>query len=197
MNPKRLYFLLIILQFSLFSELIAQGEKSVELNYSADQFETPGVSLRYQHSLKNHIKINKKGKEIEKMISLGIRYSWYHRKNHHSAHILSPYIRFERKSPNQIIVQSELGLGYFLRKQENPTYKVVNGELQTKQVILHRIYPYFGLGIGYNFNHITGLPVEAIFRPNVAFEIPNNTGSMIHMQMELGLRYIFQKHSEK
>jgi len=184
---KKIILPLILIGFTFY--LHAQGERSFELNHVSDQFKSAGLSLRYQQTIREHEKLKRNGKVIDKLISVGIRYSWYRRNDHHIAHILSPYVRFERKSPRNIIFQSEIGLGYFLRKQLNDTYTIVDGRLVNKQVTFHRFYPHLGLGLGYDFEQWTGLPIQLLFRPQIGYETPNNAGGLIHLVSEFGVRY--------
>lgn len=185
--------LLMLLFVGISLNALAQGEHSIEINHFSDHFRSPGLSLRYQKSIYHAKKIKTNGKSIDKMISLGIRYSWYKRNNHHNAHVLSPYIRFERKNPRQIILQTEVGLGYFNRKQLNHTFNIIDEKLEQKRVTLHRLYPQLYIGIGYDFESWIKVPVQLIFRPGIAYEMPNNASGLVHMYAEFGIRYCLRK----
>jgi len=171
---------------------MAQNRRAIEIHHVYDQFRSPGLSLRYQQAVSTQQKIKKKGKVATKMISIGFKYTWYRRNDHHTAHVLAPYIQFERKSRMNVIFQSEIGLGCFLRKQLNPTYTVIDNDLKSKNEVFHRFYPFLGIGIGYDFEKWTNVPIAFVFRPSIGYEVPNNTSGLIHLQSEVGIRYAFR-----
>ena len=170
----------------------AQNKHTLEVNYLADNLNTPGISLGYGYQFSSKEKKRKNGKLVYKSFELGMRYAWYQRKKHHTGHLFTPFIRYNRLGKKNIIFQLETGLGYFLRKQIGTTYEVINNELVDSNTTFHRSFSFFGIGLGYDFNKALAIPLQLQIRPKFAFESPNNASNLLHLQSEIGLRYFIK-----
>jgi hypothetical protein len=168
--------------------LLAQHE--LEANFYSDNFSNPGISTAYSYAFKTRLK-EKLNKVVQKQLSAGLKVSWYSRQNHHTALIPSCFIRYQATYKSGFLIQPELGLGYMYKKNKLPTFEYSNSTIQeVENAVHHRFYPSLSLGVGYRLAHKYHFPIQFYFRPGLSIETPNNLGSLIHFQSEIGISYL-------
>lgn len=188
-----MYRFLFILGF-LFLSNVLPAQHYLESNYYANNYSISGLSLHYCKPILSFQKEKeKKNKIIDKQLFVGLQLTLYNRVNNHRAYIASPYIRYQKTFNSGIFVQQQLGLGYMYKQNIIPTYIYENGQVSELKHAGHsRFLPSLNLGLGYNLDKKTNIPVQIHFRTGLSFEFPNNIDLLFHFQSEIGVAYIFK-----